>query len=118
MYFLLFVLHEPEFCDEVMTAWEKSGVKGITILPSTGVNRMSKRGLLEDMPLMPSLEDFFNSHEIGNRTLFTIVESEEIIDQVVEATENIVGKLDQPNTGIIIVLPVIKSYGLKKNYKA
>ena len=118
MYFLLFVLHEPAYCDEVMLAWEKSGVKGITILPSTGLNRMSKRALLEDMPLMPSLEDFFNSHEIGNRTLFTVVETEEIVDQVVAATEEIVGKLDQPNTGIMILLPVIKSFGIKKDYQA
>lgn len=114
MYFLLFVLHDPTLCDDVLTAWADAGVRGVTILPSTGLNRIQKRALLEDMPLMPSLEDFFNAQENGNRTLFSILENEAIIDRIVEATEEVVGKLEEPETGIMIVLPVIKSYGLNK----
>jgi hypothetical protein len=93
-------------------AWENAGVKGVTILPSTGLNRMQKRALQEDMPIIPSLEDFFQSNEEGNRTLFTVVNGEEMVDKILEATENIVGSLNDPNTGVLIVLPVVKTYGI------
>ncbi len=114
MYFLLFVLHDPAFCEEVLAAWESTGVSGVTILYSTGLNRIQQRGLQEDMPLMPSFEDFFSSQEDGNRTLFTILKDEQLIDKIVEATEKVVGKLDSPNTGILIVLPIAKAYGLNR----
>ena len=116
MYFLLFVLHDPLFCEDVLTAWESAGVRGITILPSTGLNRIQQRGLLEDMPLMPSLEDFFSNQEEGSRTLFTILQDEDLIEPIVAATEKVVGKLEDPETGILIVLPIIKAYGLDKTY--
>ncbi|MBI9050599.1 MAG: hypothetical protein JEZ00_14355 [Anaerolineaceae bacterium] len=112
MYFLLFVLHDSTICDDVLHAWEAAGVKGVTILPSTGLNRMQNRALLEDMPIMPSLEDFFTSTEVGNRTMFTIVPDDEIVDKILEATQSVVGDLNQPNTGILIVLPTVRTYGL------
>jgi hypothetical protein len=117
MYFVLFVLHNPDLCEDVLNAWEEAGVHGVTILPSTGLNRIQKRALLEDMPLMPSLEDFFSTHEDGNRTMFTILQGDQLIDPIVAATEKVVGKLDEPETGILIVLPVIRAFGLQKNYQ-
>jgi hypothetical protein len=105
-------------CDDVLLAWENAGVQGVTILPSTGINRIQQRALLEEMPLIPSLEDFFANREIGNRTLFTVVQDEQIIDQIVNLTQNIVGELSEPNTGILIVLPVVKVYGLTGNKAA
>ena len=112
MYFVLFVLHDSTLCDDVLVAWEQAGVKGVTILPSTGLNRMQKRALQEDMPIMPSLEDFFSSNEEGNRTLFSVVNDDQMVDNILEATESVVGELSQPNTGVLIVLPVVKTYGI------
>ena len=37
-----------------------------------------------------------------------------MVDLVVEATEKIVGDLDAPNTGILVVLPVVQAYGLNR----
>ena len=115
MYFVLFVLHDSTLCDDVLLSWENAGVQGVTILPSTGLNRMQKRALQEDMPIIPSLEDFFSNNEEGNRTLFTIVNGDEMVDKILQATESVVGKLSGPNTGILIVLPTVRTYGISSS---
>lgn len=113
MYMILFVLNDPDCLDNVMYAWEEVGVGGITILPSTGLGRLrQKEGLRDDMPLMPSLEDFYHPKADINHTLFTIVESETLAHEVVQATERIVGSLDEPENGILVVLPAVSIHGL------
>lgn len=52
--------------------------------------------------------------ENQNRTLFTIVATEEWVDKVIAATQAITGDLNLPNTGFLVVLPVIRAYGLDR----
>ncbi|HCS39724.1 MAG TPA: hypothetical protein DIW44_09095 [Anaerolineaceae bacterium] len=115
MYMVMFVLHDPCFLREVLEAWDAAGVSGITIFPSTGLRRLQTLDVLrEDIPLIPSLEDLIQQEERLNRTLFTIVEGDEMVDKVVEATQSVIGDLNNPNTGILTVLPVVKTYGLNR----
>ncbi len=37
-----------------------------------------------------------------------------MVDKVVEATQSVIGDLNNPNTGILTVLPVVKTYGLNR----
>jgi nitrogen regulatory protein PII len=113
MYMILFVLDDGEKLPDLLDAWEEAGVPGVTILHSSGLGRVRQAGLRDDLPLMPSLEDLFNHEEYFNRTIFSIVEGEEIIERVVKATERVVGDLMQPNAGLLVVLPVAKVFGLR-----
>lgn len=113
MYMIIFVLHDPENMDAVLNAWDEAGVSGITILPSTGLARFRAKGAWrDDLPLIPSLEDFHEHTEKLNRTLMTIVKDDEMVDKVVAATERVVGDLDLPNTGIMAVIPTARVFGL------
>ena len=116
MFFVLFVLHDAEKCDALLTAWEEAGVRGATVLHSTGLGRMRVNGWMDDMPLFPSLEDFTEHEEYFNRTIFTVVESESSVEKLVKATESIVGELTQPDTGLLVVMPVLRVYGLNKAF--
>lgn len=110
-----FVLHNAGLLSDVLAAWKESGVLGITILGSTGLRRLEESNALrDDIPLIPSLEDLFGDDEMLNRTLFTIVENDEMVDKVVSATEAVVGDLDEPNTGILCVFPITRVYGLNR----
>jgi nitrogen regulatory protein PII len=114
MYHLvIFVLDDPDKCHDILDAWEKVGIRGITILESTGLGRVRRWGLRDDIPLMPSLEDLFREEETRHRTLFTVVRDQEQIDAIVEATQSVVGNLNEDETGLIIVLPVSQVYGGK-----
>lgn len=115
MYMILFVLNDPDKLKPVLDSWTNAGVSGITVFPSTGVGRLtSEEMLLEDIPLIPSLDDLFQVHEKTNRTLFTIVKGDEMVERVVKATESVIGDLDLPDTGILTVLPVLRTYGLDR----
>ena len=115
MSLILFVLHDPEKLPDLLTAWEEAGVSGATVLFSTGLGRIRQNeGLRDDLPLMPSLEDFFPKIDRLSRTIFTLVDDETIVDKVVAATEQVVGNLTQPDRGLLMVLPVSRVYGLRK----
>ena len=110
-----FVLHDAGLLSDVLFAWKESGVQGITILPSTGLRRLEESNALrDDIPLIPSLEDLIVDEETLNRTLFSIVEDEGMVEKVVAATEKVVGDLDLPNTGILCVIPISRVYGLNR----
>ncbi|MBN2388179.1 MAG: hypothetical protein JXB85_14270 [Anaerolineales bacterium] len=115
MYLIIFVLNDPDDLDGVLTAWEDAGVSGITILPSTGLQRLrQKQALRDDVPLIPSLSDFYPHDADINNTLFTLVDSDELVEKIVHVTENVVGDLNEPGNGILTVLPTARVYGLAK----
>ena len=115
MYLILFVLDNPDKLEDLLNAWEETGTGGATILVSSGMNRMLNHGFRDDIPLMPGLDDFYKRVEDYHRTLFTIVKDDEMLDKIVDATQNVVGDLNKPNTGILVVLPTTQVYGLEKN---
>ena len=116
MQLILFVLDDPEKLDEIITAWEEAGVSGITIMPSSGMARIRQKATWrDDLPLIPSLDDFQNHVEAFHRTLFTVVKSEEMVDKVIAATEKVTGDLNDPNTGILVTLPVNRCLGIFRN---
>lgn len=114
-FLILLVIQDMEKFEAVLEAWRSAGVSGVTILPSVGMARIDhERALREDMPLLPMLSNLFSQEEVLNRTLFTLVEGKEIVEQVISATETILGDLDLPDTGILAVLPVDNVLGLHR----
>lgn len=114
MYMILFVLQDISKLEEILLAWEKVGVKGITIMRSLGMAHAKRHGLREDIPIFPSLDDFISRDEDFNRTLFTVVDDDAMIDRIIAVTETVTGDLDDPNTGLLIVLPVVRARGMNR----
>ncbi len=115
MKLILFVLHDPEKLPELLDAWKKAGVSGATVLFSTGLGRIDQMGMLrDDLPLMPSLEDFLPKVENLSRTLFTMIDDDVVVEQVIAATQQVVGDLNEPDRGLLMVLPVDQVFGLRK----
>lgn len=111
---VIFVLDDVNQCKDVLDAWEAVGIVGVTILESSGLGRVRQAGIRDDLPLMPSLSDLFKRAETRHRTLFTVVNNPTKIDALVEATQSVVGDLEQPDTGFLFVLPVSQVYGRSK----
>jgi nitrogen regulatory protein PII len=113
-YWVVLVLDDPDRTRDVLDAWEATGVPGVTILDSSGLGRVRRAGIRDDVPLMPSLGDLFRRQEDLHRTLFSVVEDQSQVDAMVQATEAVVGKLDRAHTGLLFVVPVGQVYGLPK----
>jgi nitrogen regulatory protein P-II 1 len=114
MFLVLFILHDAELLEELLDAWEEAGISGATILHSSGLGRVRQGGGgRDDLPLIPSLKSLFDHEEYFSRTLFTVVENEATVDKVLAATEKTIGDLNKPDTGLMVVLPTAKVYGLR-----
>jgi len=114
MKMILFVLHDSTKLAELLAAWKEAGADGATVLPSTGMGRIHQAGaLLDDLPLMPSLDDFYPPQGELSRTVFTVV-GDAAVKRIQAATRGVVGDLEQPDTGLLVVLPVDQAEGLKK----
>jgi nitrogen regulatory protein PII len=115
MYLILFVLNDPDRLEDLLIAWEEKGVQGATVLFSTGLGRIRELdGWRDDMPLIPSVRDFYELPENMNRTIFTVVMDEAQVEAVVAATKKVAGELDERETGLLLVLPVARAYGVNK----
>jgi nitrogen regulatory protein P-II 1 len=112
MKMILFVLNDPAKLLDLLTAWKEAGASGATVLFSTGMGRIHQTvPLRDDLPLMPSLSDFYMQSEELSRTVFTAIH-DDLVERIISVTEQIVGDLDQPGTGILIVLPADSVHGL------
>ena len=49
MYFqIVFVLDNADQCRDILDAWEKAGIRGVTILESSGLGRVRRAGIRDD----------------------------------------------------------------------
>jgi hypothetical protein len=114
-YLVILVIDDINKAPYVMDAWEEAGVGGITILESTGVARLhSKTGYRDDTPLLPSLRSLLNSREEHHRTIFSIVDGEEKVSELIAATQSVVGQLHEPDTGILFAIPLSHVVGFAR----
>ena len=111
---LVLVLDEVEKFPAVVAAWEDAGVPGVTVFDSVGSRRLREYAKRDDVPLMPSLRSLFTSEEDHNRTLFTVIEDDAVLERAVAAAQHIVGDFNQPHTGILFVIPVSRTWGVPK----
>ena len=110
MYMVMFVLDNCDFLNQLLDALAKAGLTGATIIDSTGLHRRRRKHLplrytYGDQPLQ----------EVGNATLFMMVEDEEMIHTCLDAIEKVVGDLDEPNTGVFSAWPVSFMKGIRSH---
>ncbi|GAB4145058.1 MAG: hypothetical protein Fur0021_02140 [Candidatus Promineifilaceae bacterium] len=110
---VMLVLDNRDECPKVLDAWEAAGVGGITIIDTTGLGRVRQASIRDDIPLLPNIMDFLEAKEEHHRTLFTVVDSEEMVDRLITVTQQVVGDLNTPNKGLLFVLPVSRVIGLR-----
>jgi hypothetical protein len=109
MYSILCVVDDPNRLDDVLDAWHVAGVGGVTILESTGIHR--KR----HMPELPMRYAFGEAaSERGNYTLLAVVETEALVRACLTATEQILGDLNGPNTGVFTAWPLMLAKGMSR----
>lgn len=111
----LLVLNDPSHLDELLEAWEQAGVRGATIIESTGLAQ--RRGYLrDDTPIFPSMGDLLRGDRAHNLTLFAILDEQVEGEALLASTEAVIGDLAQPNTGIFVIMPLSFGKGMHKVY--
>ena len=114
MYMLMMVLDDSAHLNDVLRAWVEAGVKGVTIMESTGVNRVLPRPVAG--PMFAGFSQIFGSGRVGHNTIFAVIDDMETAEAAVAATEGVLGDLTKPHTGIIFAVPVAKTWGFPEPY--
>lgn len=110
MFLLVMVLDDTNRLNDVLAAWQTAGVRGVTILESTGLARTLERH--EARGAFAGFGAVFGGGRVGHNTLFAVVDDVAVAGVVAERVQSILGDLNKPNTGILFILPVLAAWGL------
>ena len=112
---IVLVMADGGKTSDVLQTWARIGINCATILDSSGIGRQLAGH--DDLPLLPSIRAVLRAQEHTHRTIFSVIPDTFDIPDLIRATEDVVGPLAAPHTGILIVLPVLEVYGLRENEK-
>jgi len=108
---LIVILGDLKCTPALLQAWQTIGVPGVTIIESAGGYRtttwLSRVGL-------GGLDRLFEAEGVRQRTLLAAIDDDELLAQAVAEAERVVGGFDQPDSGLLLVLPVAQAMGLHK----
>jgi len=104
MYMLMLILADCSCLDTLLDAWEEIGIRGITIVESTGIQR--RRVQRARVPLRFDFEALLQPDQQGHYTLFAIVADEEMARRGLTTAESVLGGLDEPDTGVLAAWPL------------
>ena len=101
------ITRQLEQVDDVATAWEKIGVEGATILDGFGVRNYQERASsVEFLPGMRSAINLLRENQEHSILLLSVVYVESRIQPIIQATQDILGDLEAPDTGFLFVLDI------------
>ncbi len=111
MKLIIFIMNRVEKLDKLIRELHQKGIKGATILSSTG---MAQKLLAnEDTAFIGSLKALFDNPRVESKVIMTVVKEDQI-DIVYQVIEDIVGDLSLPNTGIVFTVDVAQVKGYTK----
>ena len=111
MYLLVNVLEQPEHLVAILEGFAKMGIKGSTVMNSTGMGRvLMKAGA--DGPAMEEINRMIANGESSNKTIFTVVREKESLDKAIDIVKSLCGDLCEPGKGILFAVPLTLVDGL------
>ena len=106
------VLNKTECLNELLEALLASGIRGGTVLESTGMMRVLNQSG-DDLPMFSTFRQLFDPERTSSKTIMMVLNDEEV--KIARRVINeVTGGLDQPDTGILFGMPVSFVEGIKK----
>jgi nitrogen regulatory protein PII len=105
MFLLINVVEQIEKLPEILEGFSSVGVRGTTILGTTGMGRvLMARGA--ELPAAEETAQVLQSLQPSNRTTLTVVANQQLLDAAIKVIKDSCGDLNQPGKGIIAVVPL------------
>lgn len=104
---IIFVNH-AEKMEDVLEGLLEVGVGGATVVDSVGMGRILSR----DVPIFAGIRKVFPGLSADNKIIFIVTE-EALVGDIMTVVEDVCGSLDDPGTGLAVVLPLDFVRGLR-----
>lgn len=113
MHVLFVVLNETEYLEDILAEFIKIGISGATILDSQGMGRalVNSNG---KVPFLGSLRTLLEGSRPFNKTIFTVIDNEDLLDKAMQSVDQVVGGFDKVGVGLMFAVPVGKIHGYPK----
>jgi len=105
---LFIVLNQPERLNELLEGLLEDGISGATVLESTGMGRT----LCDTTPIFGGLRNLLQDCRPNNLTIFTVLNSAEKKKKAIRRIQQVLGDLNEPNTGMYFIMPVSEASGM------
>lgn len=109
---LFIVLNKIEYLDDILDSFVDIGVKGATILDSQGMGSVITNSGNGHEPFFGSIRAFLDNSRPYNKTIFTVIEDDEVLKKAVKSIKSILGDIEKPGVGMMFTLPVDNIYGM------
>lgn len=113
MYLLVNVLEQTEHLPHILEAFAKIGIKGATVLNSTGMGRVLMQTKASSQ-LSEHINKVIADLESSNKTILTVIKDKNVLDQAINIIKCFCGDLREPGKGILFVMPVEIAKGLSE----
>ena len=104
---------------EVAQGWRDAGAPGVTIVRAHGLHTLQKEVESGDVELprmiasmASAMASILDSVEERGEMILSLVE-DRLVDALIEVSNQICGDLDEPNNGVLFVLPVERALGVR-----
>jgi hypothetical protein len=71
--------------------------------------------MAQDIPIFAGFKNLLQGSRPANKTILTVI-PENLVQPAIKAIEQIVGSLEEPGRGLLIVLNVEQIFGLSKTF--
>lgn len=112
MKLVVYVMNQTHLLDEFLHELNEDGVKGATILSSTGMAR--KLVQTEEWEFIGSLRSLYDNPRMDSKVIFIVVEDEKT-KTVYEIIKKVCGDLRKPHSGIVFTMPIENVSGFGTN---
>lgn len=112
MQLLFVIVNREEYLDQVISFFLEMGVTGATIIDSVGMGRI----VAHDIPIFAGFRDLMVGNRPYNKTIFSVIDNDELIEPLIDGLENIMGNLDNPGTGLVFTVPINRIKGLGRGF--
>jgi len=110
VYALFVVLNQTDYLDDILENFMQAGVKGATVLDSQGMASAIVNSAEQRVPLFGSLKTLLEGARPYNKTIFTVCESEAMVQKAVAAVQDALRGLPSEGLGLMFTIPVAETY--------
>lgn len=110
MKLLVLILNNNDKIDPLLKGFSDAGIKGGTIIESKGMGQELMN--VEEFAFFGSLRKIINPERASNHTILVALHNKQV-DTALEVIKEKVGDLEDPNTGVLMIVPIEYSKGIK-----
>ena len=115
---VLLITSRVEEGHQIGESWQQAGAPGVTFIESFGLRRLQEKSRgMEVLPGMMSMVEILRQSERTSLIILSVLEDETLVDQLIAATEGILGDLRQPENGVFFVIDLARTAGVYDHHR-